>query len=85
MPTKQARRTQTYPQSVGNVALADDSLGLLQESTAGTRPRLQAVGQATIEEVANSDALAPAIGMTVGLVLSIMLWGLIILALYWIR
>lgn len=74
MQTKGQRETRQYPRSVGNVALADESLGVLQKPTAKTRsPRLSVVPDIT-EEV---DALAPTTGMINGIRLSLTLWSLI--------
>src|SRR6266849_6749618 len=54
--TPAQRETRKYPQSVGNLALADESLGVLQTPKAKTRsPRLSVVQDITEEEV---DALA---------------------------
>lgn len=73
MQTKGQRETRQYPQSVGNVALADESLGVLQKPKAKTRsPRLSVVPDIT-EEV---DALAPTTGMINGIRLSLTLWSL---------
>lgn len=73
MQTKGQRETRQYPRSVGNVALADESLGVLQKPTAKTRsPRLSVVPDIT-EEV---DALAPTTGMINGIRLSLTLWSL---------
>ncbi|HSQ52431.1 MAG TPA: hypothetical protein VLL94_14350 [Nitrospiraceae bacterium] len=73
MQTKGQPETQQYPQSVGNLALADESLGVLQKPKAKTRsPRLSVVPHIT-EEV---DALAPTTGMINGIRLSLTLWSL---------
>ena len=64
-----------HPQSRGNLALADESLSLLQKPQAKTRsPRLSVVRDITEEEV---DALAPATGFINGVPLSLTLWSLI--------
>ena len=64
-----------HPQSRGNLALADESLSLLQKPQAKTRsPRLSVVGDITEKEV---DALAPATGFINGVPLSLTLWSLI--------
>ena len=63
-----------HPQSRGNLALADESLSILQKPQAKTRfPRLSVVRDIT-EEV---DALAPATGFINGVRLSLTLWSLI--------
>jgi len=82
MPMKPKRATRPYPQSTGNLALADESLGVPQQSTAEPSSHVRGVGQNKTEGAPDSDALAPAIGIIVGIELSIMLWCLIILAMY---
>jgi len=75
MQTKGQRETRQYPQSWGNLALADESLDVLQKPNAKTRsPRLSAVQDITEEEV---DALALTTGIINGIRLSLMLWSLI--------
>ena len=75
MQTKGSRETRQYPQSWGNLALADESLGVLQKPKAKTGfSRLSVVQDITEEEVA---ALAPAMGIINGIRLSLTLWGLI--------
>jgi hypothetical protein len=69
---------------VGNVALADESWGALRTPNANTRsPQLVLVPDHT-EEEGEIEALAPIIGMINGIRLSLTLWSLIVLALYWI-
>jgi hypothetical protein len=53
--------------------------------TAETRSHVLRIEQDNTDEVADSDALIPATGIIVGIGLTIMLWCLIILAIYWIR
>jgi hypothetical protein len=75
MQTKGQRETRQYPQSVGNLALADESLGVFQQPQARTRtPRLSLVPDMTEDE---SDALAPVTGILNGIRLSLTLWSLI--------
>ena len=75
MQTKGERETRQYPQSWGNLALANESLGVLQPPKAKTRsPRLSMVQDMTEEEV---DTLAPTTGIINGIRLSLMLWSLI--------
>ena len=75
METKEQWETRQYPQSWGNVALADESLGVHQPPKAKIRsPRLSVVQDMTEEEV---DALALTTGMINGIRLSLMLWSLI--------
>ena len=75
METKEQWETRQYPQSWGNVALANESLGVLQPPKAKTRfPRLSVVQDMTEEQ---GDALALTTGMINGIRLSLMLWSLI--------
>ena len=85
MQTKRKRETKEYPQSEGNLALADESRGLLQKPKGKTLSPVLGVVQDITEEASKADALAPAKGIIVGIGLSIMLWCLIILVIYWIR
>jgi hypothetical protein len=74
MQTKGQRETRRYPQSWGNLALANESPDVLQTPTAKTRsPRLSVVQGIAEEEV---DALALTTGVINGIRLSLMLWGL---------
>jgi hypothetical protein len=74
MPTKGQREPRQYPQSWGNLALANESLGVRQTTNAKTRsPRLSVVQGMAEEEV---DALALTTGIINGIRLSLMLWGL---------
>ena len=76
MQTKGQRETRQYPQSWGNLALADESLGVLQTPKAKTRfPRLSVVPDITEED--EVDALAPTTGILNGIRLSLTLWSLI--------
>ena len=75
MQTTGQRETRQYPQSWGNLALANESLGVLQPPKAKTRsPRLSMVQDIAEEEV---EALALTTGMINGIRLSLMLWSLI--------
>ncbi len=75
MQTKGQRETRQYPQLWGNLALADESLGVLQTPKAKTcSPRLNVVPYITEEEV---DALAATTGILNGIRLSLTLWSLI--------
>ena len=85
MQTKRKRETKEYPQSEGNLALADESQGLFQQPKGKTLSPVLGVVQDITEEASKADALAPAKGIIVGIGLSIMLWCLIILVIYWIR
>ena len=75
MHTNGPQETRQYPQSVGNLALADESLGVYHTPHAKTRtPRLSLVPDITEDEI---DALAPTIGIINGVRLSLTLWSLI--------
>ena len=75
MQTKGQRETRQYPHSWGNLALADENLGVLQPPKAKTRSsRLSMVQDIAEEEV---EALALTTGMINGVRLSLMLWSLI--------
>jgi len=63
MPTKPTGIPGPHPQSVGNVALADESLGGLHASRAKPLvPQLRVVRDVT-EEEGETEALAPTMGM----------------------
>ena len=85
MQAKGKRGIMRYPQSAGNLALADESLGVLQQSTAEPRSQVWRVGQDKTEEASDAYALVPPTGMIVEIGLSTMLWCLIILTMYWIH
>ena len=75
MRTKGQLETRQYPQSWGNLALADESLDARQKHEAKTcAPRLSVVHDITEEEV---DALAATTGIIHGIRLSLALWSLI--------
>ena len=75
--TTAQRETRQYPQSWGNLALADESLAVLQTPKAKTRsPQLSLVPDITEEEV-EIEALAPTMGIINGIRLSLTLWSLI--------
>ena len=79
MQTKGQLETRQYPQSLGNLALANESLGVLQPPKAKTRSlRLSMVRDiAEEEEKVEIEALALTTGMINGIRLSLMLWSLI--------
>ena len=77
MQTKEQRETRQYPQSWGNLALADESLAVRQTPQAKTRsPQLSLVPDITEEEV-EIEALAPTMGIINGIRLALTLWSLI--------
>lgn len=83
MQTKGQRDTRQYPHSWGNLALADESLALLQPPKAKIRsPRLSVGQDMTEEEV---DTLAPITGIVNGIRLSLTLWSLIVLIILLMR
>jgi hypothetical protein len=75
--TNGKRETRRYPQSWGNLALADESPAVLQIPKAKIRsPRLSVVRDITEEEV-EIEALAPTTGIINGIRLSLTLGSLI--------
>jgi hypothetical protein len=77
MHTNETRETRQYPQSWGNLALADESLGVLQPPKGKTRSSRLSVVQDITEEEVEIEALALTTGMINGVRLSLMLWSLI--------
>jgi len=76
------KRTITYPRSVGNVAVAEESLGVLQIPTTNTHSPVRVVEQRGTED--ELEALAPTIGIINWVRLSLTLGSLIVLIIYWI-
>jgi hypothetical protein len=77
MQTTGQWETRQYPQSWGNLALANESLVVLQPPKAKTcSPRLSMVRDIAEQEV-EIEALALTTGMINGIRLSLMLWSLI--------
>ena len=84
MPTNPQRTLGPYPQSVGNVALAEESLGVHQKTPkAKTRSPQVRLAPDRTEEESEVEALAPTIGMINGIRLSLTLWSLIVIIIYW--
>ena len=85
MPMKPKRATWLYPQSTGNLALADESRDVFQEPKAKPlAPQLRMVQDiAEVEE--EVDALAPVTGIIHGIRLSLTLWSLIVLIIVLMR
>jgi hypothetical protein len=79
MPAQAKRTTDPYPQSVGNVALADARVGVVPPPTAPPLVLVPGGAQERAEDESEGDALAPAMGMMVGLGLSSLLWALLLL------
>lgn len=71
------RETRQYPQSWGNLALAEESLGIVQTAKAKVRSSRLSLVQDMTEEDVEIEALAPTMGMINGLRLSFTLWSLI--------
>jgi hypothetical protein len=74
MQTTGPWETRQYPQSWGNLALANESLGLQPPEAKTRSPRLSRVQDIAEEQ---GDALALTTGMINGIRLSLMLWSLI--------
>jgi hypothetical protein len=85
MQTKRKQQTKRHPRSVGNLALADESRGVLQKLEAESQaPRLRLV-QNIAEEYLKVDDSAQAKRIVAGIGLSIVLcvlWFLIVLVMY---
>ena len=81
---KRKQNTMSYPKSEGNLALADEGLSVLQKPEDKTlSPVLHRVQDST-KEYPDVDTLSPAVGLIGGIGLSVMLWCLIVLVIYWI-
>lgn len=85
MPANAKWTTGQYPQSVGNVALADARVGVVHPPTATPLALVPDGAQDMAEDESEGDALAPAMGMMVGIGLSSLLWALLLLVLSWMR
>ena len=75
--TKGQRETPQFPQSWGNLALADENLAVLQIPKAKIRPPRLSVVQDITEEEAEIEALVPTMGIVDGIRLSLTLGSLI--------
>jgi hypothetical protein len=86
MHTKRKRVTKVYPRSEGNLALTVESLGVFHKPKALplslTLTTEGGVAQNTTDEASKADSLAPAVGMIIGVGLSIVLWSLIVLVIF---
>ena len=85
MPTTRKRAARQYPQSEGSAALADESLGLPQQPKAKPLSSVLGVAQGMTEEYPAVGPCFPARIIIAVVGLSLMLWCLIVLVLYWIR
>ena len=72
------RNSQRYPQSYGNLALADETIEFLPANPSPCPSVLRMVS-GILDEDPTIDALSPATGLLVGAGLSVMLWCLIAL------
>jgi hypothetical protein len=81
---KQKPHTIRYPDSEGSLALADEGLTALHKPKDKTLSLVQHRVQDSTEEYIEVDALSPAMGVIGALGLSVLLWCLIILVIYWI-
>ena len=85
MPTKGKGEARQNLQSEGNLALADESLGLAQHPKSKHLSPVTGVAQGMSEKHPTVGAVFP-VRMIIALVgLSLMLWCLIVLIMYWIR
>ncbi len=79
MPRQRKRHIRIHQQSMGNLALAPEPV---ESIPAPAAPRRR-VAQEPIPAPDAHDSLAPARGIAVGVGLSIILWGLIVLLMVW--
>ena len=85
MQTKGNQKTMWYLKSEGNLALSDESLTVLQKPKDKTLSPALRVVQEIVEEYPEDDLLSPAKGIIGAIGLSVMLWCLITLVIYWIH
>ena len=85
MQTKRKQKTMMYSKSEESLALADESSNLLQIPKDKTLSPVPRRVPAITEEHPEVDVLSPAKGIIRAIGLSVMLWGLIILVIYWIH
>ena len=85
MQTKGNQKTMWYLKSEGNLALSDESLTVLQKPKDKILSPALRVVQEIAEEYAEGDLLSPAKGIIGAIGLSVMLWCLITLVIYWIH
>ena len=83
---KEKRAIRRYPQSVGNLALAPESLVSPHKGIDTLRsPQIRLLPDMPLSECKEDwapDPLAPSKGILNGLILALMLWGFIALAVY---
>ena len=85
MQTKGNQKTMQYLKSEGNLALGDESLTVLQKPKDKPLSSALRVVQEIVEEYPEEDLLCPAKGIIAAIGLSVMLWCLITLVIYWIH
>ena len=84
MATKGKGAARQYLRSEGNLALADETLGLAQHPKPKHLSPVMGVAQGMPEQLTAGDVLP--VRLIIALVgLSLMLWCLIVLTLYWIH
>ena len=85
MHTTRERETRHYPQSEGSAAVADESPDVPQQPKANPFSPVLGVAQGMTEEYPAVGAVYPVRIIIVVVGLSLMLWCLIVLVMYWIR
>lgn len=85
MPTTRKRTATQYPQSEGRAALADERLGVFQQSIAEIRSPVAGVAQGISEEHPAGDAASRVKGSIAVVGVALLSWCLIVLVMYWIR
>jgi hypothetical protein len=83
MSAKRKQHTHGDLQYDGNLAVANDHLQILRKPKDKTLFPVLRLVPAMTEENLKDDTLAPAIGIISAFGLSVILWGLIILGVFW--
>ena len=83
MVAKRPQNAMRYQHSEGNLVLAEERLQVRQNHKAKTDSSVLSLVPTTTEEDSGGDALSPAVGVISAMGLSIVLWFLIGLAIYW--
>lgn len=83
MVAKRPQNVMRYQQLEGNLALAEERLQVRQHHKDKTDSSGLSLVPATTEEGCGGDDLSPAVGVIGAIGLSIVLWCLIGLAIYW--
>ena len=84
MRAKRKQHTHRDLESEGNLAFANDRLQILQKPRGKTLSPVLRLVPTMMEEYPEDDPLAPTIGIISAFGLSAILWGLIILGVFWI-